>query len=105
MTADPTPALPGEAPDPSATPRLDALLREVGVRAARGQDILSVLGYTEGLKEQVCEHRLAAIVRVLVEQLALIKSEPKWNGHDAAWQSKLRAHVALARAEAIAKGE
>ena len=87
MPAD-TPALPGAAPDPSATPRLDALLRNV--EQANGPT-------GNPLYFKHAAPRLAAIVRVLVEALTKIDR--------ASDQVGFAIPLALARAEAIAKGE
>jgi len=79
-----------------ALPALDALLKEVEARAARGGDILSVLGYTQGVRAQTCEQRLAAMLRVAVE--ALYGGANLVNG-------RAECRAALARIEQIAAGD
>lgn len=91
-----TPALPGEAPDPSATPRLDALLRDVESREARERHLWDVFENKAFPFRQSDAARLAAIVRVLVEGM---------NGVLLGTRTYADGWAALARAEAMAKGE
>ena len=126
-----TPALPGEAPDPSATPRLDALLKEVEAgyfASARDMGDLrhaypNVRRHNEGLADgllaptirriEASTHapRLAAMLRVAVEALdANLDSSNVVPSKMAGWrlvsaEVLSMARAALARIEAMAKGE
>ena len=88
-----TPALPGEAPDPSAASALDALLRRL--------DELAPFHFV------ALAPRLAAIVRVLREAGKVARAaltEPNPTAGVLLGASEVMRH-ALARAEAIAKGD
>ena len=86
-----TPALPGEAPDPSATPRLDALLKGVGAALETGhpENLEAVLDAAPSL---------AAMLRVAVEALKEITNADCYSDAVALKMTS------LARIEAMAKG-
>jgi hypothetical protein len=94
------PALPGESPDPSATPRLDALLREVdrhvGVETSTsyGIGVMDHLAARSALS--AAAPRLAAMLRVAVE--ALYGGANLVNG-------RAECRAALARIERMAEGK
>jgi hypothetical protein len=89
-------AMPADTPAPSPSPEssaLDALLRNTD----------AVSEPTETWAAYTAAPHLAAIVRALRDGMTNINGESSWPGEDGLWKAKLRAHAALARAEAIAK--
>lgn len=97
--------MPADTPAPSA---LDALLREVETREARERHLWDVFDNKAFPFRQSDAARLAAIVRVLVEavtQAASFGEGPVVGPEFDCPYHAMEARTALARAEAIAKGE